>query len=221
DPDKRTHLVDDLLGRVEFGELWAAKWGEWLKIATNTNPGNGTAMKAGWNYYHWLREAMVDNLPWDRLATELVTGNGSNFRDPPSNYYTMLPVDKLDPQKLAEDTAQIFLGLRTQCAQCHNHPFDRWTMDDYYSFTSFFTGVRRKHGSEAREYYTFIDTDAEPAKHLIDGRPMPPKFLGGDLAAVKDKDARKVLADWMTDPSNALFRRNLANRIWAHFFGRG
>ena len=221
DPGKRTHLVDDLLGRVEFGELWAAKWGEWLKIRTSTNPGSGTAMKAGWNYYHWLREAMVGNMPWDQLAKELITGNGSNFRDPPSNYYTMLPANKLEPMKLGEDTAQIFLGLRTQCAQCHNHPFDRWTMEDYYSFTSFFTGVRRKHGSEAREYYTFVDTEAEPAAHLVDGRPMPHKFLGGDLADVENKDARKVLADWMTDPSNEMFRQNLANRIWAHFFGRG
>ena len=220
-PEKREKLVDELLQRPEFGELWAAQWGEWLRIYTDTNPGSGTAMKAGWNYYQWLREQMVNNTPWDQIARELLTGNGSNFRNPPSNYYTMLPQGKLSPQKLGEDTAQIFLGLRTQCAQCHNHPFDRWTIDDYYSFTSFFTGVRRKHGTEAREYYTFVDIDAEPAKHLVDGRVMPHRFLGGGLADVSDKDPRKVLANWMTARDNRLFRRNLANRIWAHFFGRG
>ncbi len=219
--DKRENLVDTLLQRGEFGELWAAKWGEWLRIKTDTNPGSGTAMKAGWNYYQWLQEAMVKNKPWDQIARDLLTGNGSNFRNAPSNYYTMLPQGKLDPQKIGEDTAQIFLGLRTQCAQCHNHPFDRWTIDDYYSFTSFFTGVRRKHGSEAREYYTFVDVDAEPAKHLVDGRPMAHRFLGGDFAEVKNKDPRKVLAAWMTTSGNRLFRRNLANRIWGHFFGRG
>ena len=219
--DKRQLLVDELLSRDAFGELWAAQWGEWLRISTDTNPGSGTAMKAGWNYYQWLRENMVDNTPWDQIARQLLTGNGSNFRNPPSNYYTMLPQGKVDPLKLGEDTAQLFLGLRTQCAQCHNHPFDRWTIDDYYSFTSFFTGVRRKHGSEAREYYTFVDIDAEPAKHLVDDRPMPHRFLGGDLANVANKDPRKVLAKWMTAPDNKLFRRNLANRIWAHFFGRG
>ena len=217
----RDALVDELLQRDEFGELWAAQWGEWLRIYTDTNPGSGTAMKAGWNYYQWLRENMVNNTPWDQIARDLLTGNGSNFGNPPSNYYTMLPQGKVDPKKLGEDTAQIFLGLRTQCAQCHNHPFDRWTIDDYYSFTSFFTGVRRKHGSEAREYYTFIDVDAEPARHLVDDRPMPHRFLGGDLADVADRDPRKVLASWMTTPDNRLFRRNLANRIWAHFFGRG
>lgn len=219
--DKREKLVDTLLQRKEFGELWAAQWGEWLRIKTDTNPGSGTAMKAGWNYYQWLQEAMANNTPWDQVARDLLTGNGSNFRNAPSNYYTMLPQGKLAPQKIGEDTAQIFLGLRTQCAQCHNHPFDRWTIDDYYSFTSFFTGVRRKHGSEAREYYTFVDVDAEPARHLVDGRPMAHRFLGGDFADVKNKDPRKVLADWMTTSDNQLFRRNLANRIWGHFFGRG
>lgn len=218
---RRAALVDELLNRTEFGELWAAQWGEWLRISTDTNPGSGTAMKVGWNYYQWLREEMISNTPWDQVARQLLTGNGSNFRNPPSNYYTMLPQGKVDPMKLGEDTAQIFLGLRTQCAQCHNHPFDRWTIDDYYGFTSFFTGVRRKHGSEAREYYTYVDVDAEPAKHLVDGRPMPHRFLGGDLADVAEKDPRQVLAHWMTRPDNGLFRRNLANRVWAHFFGRG
>jgi hypothetical protein len=221
DTDKRAQLVDELLTRDAFGELWAAQWGEWLRITTNTNPGSGTAMKAGWNYYQWLREAMIGGLPWDQLCRELLIGNGSNFRNPPSNYYTMLPQGKLEPKKLGEDTAQVFLGLRTQCAQCHNHPFDQWTIDDYYSFTSFFTGVRRKHGSEAREYYTYVDVDAEPARHLVDDRPMPHRFLGGELADVNGKDPRRVLAEWMCAPDNRLFRRNLANRIWAHFFGRG
>lgn len=219
--DKRQKLVDRLLSRDAFGELWAAQWGEWLRIYTDTNPGSGTAMKAGWNYYQWLQEQFVSNAPWDQIARDLLTGNGSNFRNPASNYYTMLPQGKLSPMKLGEDTAQIFLGLRTQCAQCHNHPFDRWTIDDYYSFTSFFTGVRRKHGTEAREYYTYVDVEAAPAEHLVDGRPMPHRFLGGDLADVTDKDPRKVLANWMTAPDNRLFRRNLANRIWAHLFGRG
>lgn len=219
--DKRARLVEGLLARDSFGELWAAQWGEWLRLKTDTNPEKGTAMKAGWNYYQWLRESLVKNTPWDQLARQLLTGNGSNLRNPASNYYTMLPQGRLDPQKIGEDTAQIFLGLRTQCAQCHNHPFDRWTIDDYYSFTSFFTGLRRKHGTEAREYYTFVDVDAEPAKHLVDGRPMAHRFLGGDLADVKNRDPRKVLANWMTQPDNRLFRRNLANRIWAHFFARG
>ncbi|NNE92351.1 MAG: DUF1549 domain-containing protein [Verrucomicrobiales bacterium] len=221
DPDKRTRLVDDLVSRDAFGEVWAARWSEWLRIYTDTNPGSGTAMLAGWNYYQWIREQMIENTPLDQFASELLTGNGSNLSNPPSNFYTMIPQGKVDPIRLSEDTAQIFMGIRTQCAQCHNHPFDRWTIDDYYAFQSFFTGVRRKHGGEAREYYTFVDVHAEPAKHLVDGRPMPHKFLGGDNAEVENKDPRKVLAGWLTQPENVLFRENLANRIWSHFFGKG
>lgn len=221
DDDKRTKLVDELLSRDAFGEVWTAKWGEWLRIFTDTNPEKGTAMLAGWNYYHWLRERMVENTPLSEVAYSLLTGNGSNITNPPSNYYTMIPQGKVDPVRLSEDTAQIFMGIRTQCAQCHNHPFDRWTMDDYYAFQSFFMGVRRKHGSEAREYFTFVDVAAEPARHPVDDRPMPHKYLGGDFADVENKDARKVLASWLTRPDNRLFRENIANRIWAHFFGKG
>lgn len=220
-PDKRQDLIEELMSSESFSDLWAAKWGELLKNTTNTNPLDGTAMIAGWNYFKWIREQIANNRPLNEFASDLITSNGSNIRNPASNYYTMLPQGKIDPMKLGEDTAQLFMGLRTQCAQCHNHPFDRWTQNDYFGFTSFFTGVKRKLGSEIREYYTFADVKAAPAKHPIDGKPMPAKFLGGDVADVKDKDPRKVLAKWLTSPENELFRRNMVNRIWNQFFGRG
>lgn len=219
--DKRDRAIDRLLEEPGYAALQAAKWGEILRIKTDTNPGSGTAMKAGWNYYYWLREQFEENQPINQLAGQLVEGNGSNFRDPASNFYTMLPQGRLDPAKLGEDAAQIFLGVRTQCAMCHNHPFDRWTMDDYYGWTSFFTGVRRKGGSEAREYYTYVDLKAEPAKHLMDERPMPHTFLGGPTPDITNRDPRRVLASWLTQPENEMFRRNIANRLWHQFFGRG
>ena len=220
-PKKREVLIDKLIASESFNDVWAAKWGELLRNFTNTNPLDGTAMIAGWNYFTWIREQVGNNRPWNEFASDLITSNGSNIRNPQSNYYTMLPQGKIDPMKLGEDTAQLFMGLRTQCAQCHNHPFDQWTQDDYFGFTSFFTGVKRKLGSEIREYYTFTDINAEPAKHPIDGKAMPAKFLGGDVADVKGKDPRKVLAQWLTSPDNELFRRNMANRIWEQFFGKG
>ncbi len=222
DPDKRDQLVDQLLTRDSYAEMLAARWSEWLRIYTDTNPGSGTAPLAGWNYYQWILEQIQDNRPVNEFAHELITGNGSNLTNPASNYYTMLvQSSRIDPLRVSEDTAQIFMGIRTQCAQCHNHPFDRWTIDDYYAFQSFFMGVRRKHGSEAREYYTYVDIDAEPAKHLVDGRPMPHKFLGGDYPDVTDKDPREVLADWLTAEDNTLFREHMANRLWYIFFGKG
>ena len=164
---------------------------------------------------------MIANTPLDQFASALLAGNGSNFSDPASNYYTMLPAGKLDPMKLGEDTAQIFLGIQTQCAQCHNHPFDRWTIDDYYAWTSFFTGVRRKHGNFADEYFTFVDIDAPPAPHFVDASPVPHQYLGGNAPDVTNRDPRIVLAEWMTAPDNTLFRENLANRLWAHLFWKG
>ena len=98
---------------------------------------------------------------------------------------------RIDPGTLGKDVAQITLGIRTGCAECHNHPFDRWTMDDYYSWTSFFTGIQRKRGREGREMLISVDVDAQPAAHLIDGRLMPHRFLGGDAPDVTDRDARR------------------------------
>jgi hypothetical protein len=117
--------------------------------------------------------------------------------------------------------AQIFTGMRVQCAQCHNHPFDRWTQEDYYGFVTFFTGVKRKMASEAREFWVYDDVNAAPAKHLLDGHPVPATFLGGAQPDVKGKDPRTALAEWLTSKDNSWFRENMANRIWAQFFGRG
>ena len=222
DPDKRQKKIDELIAREDFAELWTAKWGEWLRIRGDTNPGKGTALKAAWTYFYWLRDQFINDRPLNELFAELITGTGSNVRDAPSNFYTMLPqTSVIDPGTLGKDVAQVTLGIRTGCAECHNHPFDRWTMDDYYGWTSFFTCIKRKKGREAREMLVSAQINSAPAKHLIDARPMPHRFLGGDAPNVKDEDPRKVLATWLTSKDNRLFRRNMANRIWHHFFGRG
>ena len=222
DPNKRSKKIDELIAREDFAELWTAKWGEWLRIKGDTNPGQGTSMKAAWAFFYWLRDQFINDRPLDELFAEMLTGTGSNIRNPPSNFYTMVPqAGAIDPGILGKDVAQITLGIRTGCAECHNHPFDRWTMDDYYSWTSFFTGLQRKRGREAREMLISVNVDAAPAAHIIDGRPMPHRFLGGTAPDVTDRDPRKVMALWLTDKDNRLFRRNMANRIWDHFFGRG
>jgi len=126
-----------------------------------------------------------------------------------------------DTQKLAENTAQVFLGMRIQCAQCHNHPFDRWTMNDYYGFESFFARVGHKAGDDPRENVIFDRNDGE-VKHPITGAVMRPKFLGGDTPEIKPGESRReVLARWLTSPDNPYFARNIANIVWSHFMGRG
>lgn len=222
DPDKRARVIDELISREDFAELWAAKWGEWLRIKTDTNPAAGTSVKAGWTYFHWLREQFIEDRPLNEIFDDLLTGTGSNLRNPTSNFYTMIPqANTIDPGVLGKDVALVTMGIRTDCAECHNHPFDRWTMDDYYGWTSFFTGIERKRGREAREMLISVNVDAPPAAHKLDDRPMPHRFLGGEEPDVSGEDPRRVLADWLTAEDNRLFRRNLANRIWEHFFGRG
>jgi hypothetical protein len=221
DRDKRAKLVDQLIARDEFADLWATKWAEMLKVSSENNGSVGVDRKAVFAYYGWIREQIRKDTPVDQFVRLQLASTGSNLQDPPANLYTMLPQGQYDPKEVALDVAQVFTGVRIQCAQCHNHPFDRWTMDDFYGFVSFFTGVKRKTASEARELYIYDDPNAPPAKHLLDGRPMPAKFLGGVEPDVKGKDPRVALAEWLTSPENALFRQNIANRVWAHFFGRG
>ncbi len=218
----RARLVDELMEREEFADLWAAKWSETLKVIGETNTSTtGADRKAANIYYLWIREQMRKNTPLDKFVKMQVASTGSNFDDAPVNLYTMLPSGRYDPKDVAQDIAQLFTGIRIQCSQCHNHPFDRWSMEDYYGFVSFFTGVKRKVASEAREVFIYDDINAPPAKHLLDEHPVPARFLGGDAPDVKGKDPRVALADWLTAKDNVLFRQNMANRIWQNFFGRG
>jgi hypothetical protein len=219
-PKKRAKLIDELLERPEFVDMWAMKWGELLRVrAYNQVPQYGRDAKAMFSYAAWIKDQMAANRPLNEFAAELLVGTGSNFKSPPSNLYTA--AERLTPEKTAEDIAQVFLGTRIQCAQCHNHPFDRWTMDDYYGFAAFFAGVNLKRGVEGREVVVTNNNAANTTAHPVDGRRMKPKFLGGDAPEIEGKDPRKALAQWMTAPDNAAFRETMANTIWSHFFGRG
>jgi hypothetical protein len=221
-PDKRAKLIDELLASPEFTDLWTMKWSEILQIRTNNNDADaGRSRKAVWKYAQWLRQQIATNRPFDATVRELLTADGSNIAGPQANFYTTAIGNTRKPMERAEDVAQLFLGTRIQCAQCHNHPFDRWTMDDYYGFTAFFAGLGTKSGSSAAEVFVLNNNEKHTAEHPVDGRAMPPRFLGGNEPTLEGKDPRSFLADWMTSTDNPVFPRTLANRIWAHLFGRG
>lgn len=218
--DKREKLIDALLDRPEFIDMWTMKWGELLRVRSyNQVPQYGRDAKAMYSYAAWIKEQMAPNRPLNEFAAELLVGTGSNFKSPPANLYTA--AERLTPEKTAEDIAQVFLGIRIQCAQCHNHPFDRWTLDDYYGFSAFFAGVNLRRGVEGREVFVTNNNAANTTAHPVDGRRMKPKFLGADAPDVDGKDPRKSLAEWLTAPENAQFAQTMGNIIWAHFFGRG
>jgi len=213
DPAKRAKLIDALLERPEFADIWVMKWAELLQIRS----GGEVSYKSALVYYNWLRDQVLQNLPVNELVRQLVSSNGGTFENPASGFYQF----ETEPLKLAEDTAQAFLGVQIKCAQCHNHPFDRWTMNDYRGFVAFFTQVARKKGEDPRETIVF-DRHGGDSVNPVTNRVVPPKFLGGAAPETGNGiDRRKLLADWMADPNNPWFAKHFANIVWAQFFGRG
>jgi hypothetical protein len=211
-PNKRELLVDELLGRKEFAELWVLKWAELLQIKSSQQ----VSYKAMLLYYNWLQDNLARNVPMDKMVQELLGSRGGTFKNPATNYYQ----NETDTLKITENVAQVFMGMRVQCAQCHNHPFDRWTMNDYYGFAAFFSQIGRKGTDDPREIVVFNSGGGE-VTHPVGGRVMKPKFLGGEEPDVAAKDRREVLAKWLASPQNPYFATNLANIVWAHFFGMG
>ena len=214
--DKRAKLTTQLLERKEFTEIWVMKWSELLQIRSSRNVNQGLSYKSSLLYSNWLKERIAANKPINEIVIELLSASGGTFDNPATNYYQI----ERNTTKLMENCAQIFMGMRMQCAQCHNHPFDRWTMDDYYGFAAFFAQIGRKNADDPREKVIYNRGSGE-MKHKVGGRTMAPKFLGGDTPDVKGKDRRVVLAEWMASPNNPYFARNVVNIVWQQFFGIG
>jgi hypothetical protein len=221
-PDKRERLVDHLLRRPEFADFWALKWADLLRNEEKTMGPKGV-----WAFQRWLRDQIADDAPLTELAEELITGSGSTWSNPPASFYRT----NRDPETTAESFGQIFLGVRLQCARCHNHPFDVWTQDDYYGLAASFANVKRKEvNNQRRDRLNSHEINGDVLIHL-DGRPrmtqpvsgerLDPRAPGGDpLDIGLDEDARGALARWLIG-SDRQFARNMANRIWFHLLGRG
>lgn len=215
-PGKRAALVDELLASPGFNDVWVMKWAELLQIRSADQQVQMSAKSAA-QYYEWLEGQITGAVPADAMVRSLLTATGPSFEEPAANFYKV----ERDPLKLSENVAQAFLGVRTQCAQCHNHPFDRWTMNDYYGFAAFFAQVGRKPGEDPREAVIYNGASGG-VRHPVGGKDVAPRFLGGAQPEIpKGGDRRRVLSDWLTAPDNPYFARNLANWIWAHFLGIG
>jgi hypothetical protein len=219
-PGKRAKLVDELLGRPEYADFWTMKWSDVLRSSRKTIQVKGTHVFQG-----WLREHFQKDTGFDAVVRELITASGSTYAHPPANYYRIAR----DAQNLAETTAQLFFGIRMQCAKCHNHPFERWTQDDYYSMASWFARVRQKKdgfepgmGPAAPGGEVIYSDRAGEVTQPRTGQVMRPKYLGGAVPAIPPrKDRREVLAAWLTSAENPFFAKNTVNRIWYHLTGRG
>lgn len=212
-PNKRSRLIDELVNTDEFLDLWVLKLADMLQIRR----ANGLSTKALQLYDDWLREKVHSGAKIDQIVNELIPASGGTFENPATSYYQT----ETTPQLLAENLAQAFLGTRIQCAQCHNHPFDRWTMDDYYGFATFFSQIGYKQAKDPREITIYNAAEGE-LSHPVEGREVLAKFLGGDVAEIEQgDDYRQLLAHWLTSRDNAAFSEHIANVWWDHFMGIG
>lgn len=222
-PDKRAKLIDALLTRPEFAEYWAVRWSDVLR-----NEEKQLDRKGSQAFYDWIRSAIAKDMPLNQFTHALLTGRGSTYKHPEANYYRALR----DPQARVEATAQVFLGIRMLCAKCHNHPFNKWTQNDYYQLAAFFPRIQYKIIANTRkdnlDKHEFIgeqevfEDDTSEVKQPNTGEIMAPRVLGGPTLKLGPKDDRLVpLADWIADPKNPFFARTQANRIWSYLMGRG
>ena len=217
-PDKRAALIERLFARGEFADFWTLKWADLLKIEERQLDRNG--MKV---FHAWIRESIARNKPLDLFARELIAARGSTYENPAANWWRA----NRDPVTRAESTARVFLGTQLNCAQCHNHPFERWTQDDYYNWAGLFARLdykivenTRRDENDTREFkgdqIVLVKADGA-VKNARTGENATPRFLGGD--APDQKDELLALAEWL--PRSPMFARRQVNRVWFHLMGRG
>lgn len=220
--DKRARLIDSLLERPEFSDWWAMKWADLLRIEEKTLDRKGVE-----NFHAWLRGSFASHKPLDQMVREIVASRGSTYEVPPANFYRALRT----PFERSEAVGQLFLGVRLQCCKCHNHPFDRWTQDDYYGWGSVFAKVdykilenRRRDSNDKHEFdgeqIVFLNAAGE-AKDPRTNAPRSSQLLGEARPMDARRDPLNGLADWLTDPHHDRFVQMMANRIWQQVMARG
>ena len=211
DVKKRSKLIDALLDRPEYADYWAMKWSDLLRVDRDAIKAEGAIALT-----RWLRAQFAENQPYDRFVRAILTARGNINGESPAGFYKVLKT----PEVMSRSISQLFLGIRIECAHCHHHPSEKWAQDDYFALAGFFTGVQTKslpNGDEAIVVKSETDLN-----HPRTGKVIPAKALGArvaDFSATSDR--RTVLADWMASPDNPYLSRAIANRLWAHYFGRG
>lgn len=215
DPQKRTKVIDTLLARREYVDCWALKWSELLRAHRRALGEKGLD-----SFQNWLRSKLRENQSAQVLVTELLTAKGNLYANGPVGFYF---VDQT-PADLAETTAQIFLGVRMQCAKCHHHPFEVWSQDDYYGLAAFFSGVQRKDTKEGGRFggaQSIFVSNSHKITNPMTNQILSARVLGAAAAVPEADDCRPQLAVWMTAKDNPFFAKNLVNRYWGYLFGRG
>lgn len=214
EPAKRDRLVDALLTSPDYADFFANKWTALLKNKRDS----ANDITANFAFHSWVRDSLLVNKPYDQLVRQLLAATGTIEGNPPVAWYKRVKL----PTEQLEDVAQLFLGVRMQCAQCHHHPFERWSQHDYYSMSAFFSQIGRKPTATAGEDVIFHKRGVAQTENKKTKLPVKPAGLGDPTLDIPpDEDPRLRLADWMGDKNNPFFAKALVNRYWKHFFKRG
>lgn len=211
---KRDQLVDRLLASADYPAYFALRWGSILR-----NSRLAGADEAAYAFHDWIRSLIARNRPYDELVRGVVAASGEWQDAPAVNWYWQMRDDPL--HQPTADTAQVFLGIRLQCARCHHHPYERWGQDDYFGLAGFFTRLGRKSFGQPPPYFASTNVTTGEQNPLT-GKTPEPKFLAGPAAQLSpEQDPRHALVDWMVEAKNPFFAKAFVNRMWGHFFGRG
>jgi hypothetical protein len=212
---KRAKMIDRLIASPAYVDHWTVKWGDLLQSNRKYLGDKGV-----YAFREWIHDSIAANKPYDKMVLELLTARGSSYDNPAANYFRVTR----DAKPTMEKTTQVFLGVRMVCAQCHDHPFERWTQNQYYQMSAFFSAVGLRAGYEVGEEIVFDERSDYEMKHPKDGHVVAPKLL---LASAKpmtvpsDEHRRDALAQWVVSRDNPFFAEAIANRVWSYFFGRG
>lgn len=213
-PEKRSLIIDQLLDSEDYAAYFANKWNALLR----NKRVNGKDKRGNFAFHQWIVDCFHDNKPFDKFVSEIITAEGEIGFNPATAWYRQ--VDKTT--EMLEDTAQLFLGTRIQCAQCHHHPFEKWSQNDYYQFSAFFSRVKKKNGFVPGEDHVYHQPGKASSVNIKTGKSVLPAPLGSQTLEIpEESDPRTYLAEWMRDPQNPFFAKTLVNRYWKHFFGKG
>lgn len=211
-PDRRARVIDRLLESDDYAQFWSLKWSDLLRCNSKRLTKSGVH-----KFRRWLYDVVKNDVPLTQFAQELLTATGSTQQNAAAGYWKASR-DEIDA---TETTAQLFLGIRIQCAKCHNHPFEKWTQDDYYGTAAAFTRVGRKETGLPDDEMIFVKAGGEVTQPRTGQQMKVRLLLEGDVDVPADQDRRVVFADWLTNNSNPFFARSLSNRIWGHVVGKG
>ena len=212
-PNKRSEWIDSLLSTTDYAEFFANKWSSILRNKRKAD----TYTRGTQAFHEWIRQSFHINKPYNQFVSELVTARGEISHNPATAWFRNVT----DQKERLQDTAQVLLGVRLQCAECHHHPYEKWSQQDYYGFSAFFSRIGKKKTDMPGEEAVFHNVGLATAKHPKTGQNIKPTPLGGEeLDILAEDDPRDDLASWITDEKNPFFAPMLVNRYWKHFFNR-